>query len=522
MEDLPVVKDVNIDKSIVRKENVYLLISTLLLGLLFNFLFFGKPLGVSYLIFTIGFYIVMMWNSRKVIVFKLTFGWLLTIPILALSSTYLIFYNNMFMFFNFMAIPVLIIVQTTLITGNNKHNWYVFMFITDIFYSMFVRMYVNVFKPFIIVTGLLSRKKVFQKHTKLFKIIIGLSISIPLMLIVVVLLTSADQVFGHFVNQIPNIFVNINIGEFIVRALIVLFICIISFSYLWELLNPKFRANNDLQDKTIVSKGIWDPIIIVTILISINIIYVLFSVIQFSYLFGSLSNNLPAGLTYADYARKGFFELIVVTLINLSILLVNVNLTKKIDSIVDKAVVISNSLLIACTMIMLFSAHFRMSLYEEKYGYTYLRLLTHAFMVFIAALLLTALIKLWYEKISLLKVYIVIALLAYIIINFTNIDVLIARNNINRYNKTHQIDTSYLTCLSYDAVPSLVELLNDKNKNVAQDIENYLYNKKAELKRDKSWQSFNMSKYRAKQVLNKYKLKYKATKVEDLEYDSRD
>ncbi len=65
---------------------------------------------------------------------------------------------------------------------------------------------------------------------------------------------------------------------------------------------------------------------------------------------------------------------------------------------------------------------------------------------------------------------------------------LIAQNNINRYYKTNRIDTSYLTCLSYDATPSLVKLVKDKNKNVSVVIQNHLFSQKDEL----SKKSFNI------------------------------
>ncbi|HEX3030202.1 MAG TPA: DUF4173 domain-containing protein [Clostridia bacterium] len=517
MEDIPVTKDINNDNSILKRENVYLLGCTLLLGLLFNILFYGKALGISYPIFVISFYAVLLWNSRKMLKPKFDIGWLLTIPILALSSTYFIFSNPVFMVLNFLGIPVLIIAQTTLITGNNEFKWHSIGFIADIFWSMFVRMFANIFKPFILAGKLIGRKKGFQKHTNVIRVVIGLSISIPLVLIVTLLLSSADQVFSSFIDQVTGVFINvhINIGEFIVRAGLVIIICIVSFSYLWGLINPKYPGFYNLQNNKTSSKGIWDPVVILTILISINMIYVLFTVIQFSYLFGSLGNSLPHKLTYAEYARKGFFELIVVTLINLGFLLVNINLTKKGGPVLSKALNILNSLLIACTAIMLFSAHFRMSMYEETYGYTYLRLLTHAFMAFIAVLLLIALFKLWYEKTPLVKAYIIAALLSYMVVNYINIDALIAQNNINRYHKTHKIDTSYLTSLSYDATPSLVKLVKDKNKNVSVVIQNHLFSQKENLSKKHSWQSFNISKYRAKSVLSKYKLKYEAENLRE-------
>jgi len=166
------------------------------------------------------------------------------------------------------------------------------------------------------------------------------------------------------------------------------------------------------------------------------------------------------------------------------------------------------SLLVVCTLVMLFSAHFRMSLYEEAYGYTYLRMLTHTFMVFLFVLFVIAVYRVWNERVSLLKPYIVAAIISYLVINYINIDVIIARNNINRYYKTGQIDVSYLTQLSYDVVPELVVLLDCKDDSVAVQVDNYLYDKKKELAAGGPWQSFNVSKYRSEKALSKHELVY--------------
>jgi len=78
------------------------------------------------------------------------------------------------------------------------------------------------------------------------------------------------------------------------------------------------------------------PITVSTMLILIDLLYAFFIAIQFSYLFGSLRYGLPQNFTYAQYARKGFFELVAVTLINLIILLGAMNFTKASGSKLDK------------------------------------------------------------------------------------------------------------------------------------------------------------------------------------------
>ena len=99
-----------------------------------------------------------------------------------------------------------------------------------------------------------------------------------------------------------------------------------------------------------------DATIVVTVLVMVNAVYILFCAIQFTYLFGgeAVIRSIP-DYTYAEYARRGFSELIVVTVINLSILLIGLRVTKN-DGKLDRLVLALRCLLVLCTVIMLYSA----------------------------------------------------------------------------------------------------------------------------------------------------------------------
>jgi len=76
---------------------------------------------------------------------------------------------------------------------------------------------------------------------------------------------------------------------------------------------------------------------------------------------------------------------------------------------------------------------------------------------------------------------------------------MIVKNNISRYQESGRIDAEYLAQLSYDAVPYLVPLLEDQG--VAEVIKYGFEEMREEMDDDESWQSFNLSEYRAKQLL---------------------
>jgi len=125
-------------------------------------------------------------------------------------------------------------------------------------------------------------------------------------------------------------------------------------------------------------------------------------------------------------------------------------------------------------------------------------------MMLLGILFIIAFYKIWNERMSLLKPYIVVSIVAYLIINFVNIDVLITKNNLNRYLETGKLDTQYLRNLSYDTIPQLVNLLDDEK--VSTDIKKYLSEEQKVLSKELPWQAFNLSRYKAKQVLSQYKL----------------
>lgn len=220
----------------------------------------------------------------------------------------------------------------------------------------------------------------------------------------------------------------------------------------------------------------------------------LFAVIQFSYLFGAADGLLPAGTAYAEYARRGFMELVVVALINIGILLFGLHFIRAGSKGLELARKGMLSLLMGCTLVMLVSAYSRLSLYEQNYGYTELRLLVHGFMIFLGVLMAVAFIRIWYQWFSLAKVYVAIAITSYVIMNFANIEARIAVNNIARYEETGKIDLVYLQSLSADAGPALT-LFQEKHPEL-DELEGIVERYRKEAQERRHWQSWNLSFHR--------------------------
>jgi hypothetical protein len=157
-------------------------------------------------------------------------------------------------------------------------------------------------------------------------------------------------------------------------------------------------------------------------------------------------------------------------------------------------------ILVGCSGVMLYSAYMRLILYEEVYGYTYIRFLVHAFMIYLAILLIIAALRIRSVKIPLAQCYIVISLVAYVMVNYAGMDRIIAEKNIERYRDSGNIDAPYLSTLSVDAFPLLVEFSKKEYPAMKPLLEKKWVSLSSE---DRRWPSFNASRYRAEKQLSR-------------------
>jgi hypothetical protein len=484
----------------------WLLLYGLIIGVSFDIFFYNKTLGISYLIFIVLILLALLvsfWGSLK----KLNnLTWLFTVPLLLLSSTFFIYSNQVLKILNYLIVPILIIMFGSLVANLNKSDWSDIRFIGDIAKRIFLP-FRFIHRPFLTLSRMADHSGKDSKSRVLPKVIIGMVISIPILAIVLWLLSSADIVF-------KNIFINIPVLKIFKHFLVIILVSVYAICFLWTLIKAfderEKSANNTAYNK-IQWKLFLDPVVLLTILILINAIYTIFSFIQFTYLFGGSSFILPSSFTYAEYARRGFTELIIVTIINFGILIFGITFVKKDNKRIFVALRAFLTLLIIFTFILLISAFYRMLVYEQAYGFTYLRIFVQAFMIMLFFLFVINIIYIWYQKLPIIKSYFIISLAIYIIMNFANVDIIIAKNNINRYFETGKIDMVYLKGLSYDAAPEMEKLLlsvkgsqESKEKQMAKEILEYFKERKLDLKNQKSWQSYNISKYKAEKIIDKY------------------
>ncbi len=188
-------------------------------------------------------------------------------------------------------------------------------------------------------------------------------------------------------------------------------------------------------------------------------VYVIFFISQWQYYVSGFTGKLPENFSYAKYAREGFFQLCVVSAINLAVITAVIVLTKKgrFHSAVMKTLTVIFSVF---TLILISTALSKIAMYIKYYGLTQKRVYATWFMVVLAMIFITVTLSRFITQIKAPAVSAAILVVAFAALSLCNADRLIAKYNIDRYlDGTHEnIDIDALSELKFAAVPEMVRL----------------------------------------------------------------
>jgi hypothetical protein len=480
---------IEMKKALLGNRDLYFFLACLCLGIAFQQMIENYFGGVSIFLFLATFYTVFILRFRNRPLANMRLGTLLMICTWVLTSTFFLNNSLLFWMLNILIIPFLIVVQLVLITGKPKTIWYHWSFLAIILKT--------------IGKSIGFTKQLFSKNIRKFKkgvneqsyhvvkkIFIGLLITAPIMFMVLILLSSADLEFRKIIINFPGKVFNFEIGDEVIRLIVILFFTFTIFSFLQVLYYKSVSIDQEIGVRRYFA---WDPIIIWTLLISLNLVYLLFTIVQFRYLF---NNQLETGFTYAEYARRGFFELLVVILLNLSILVIVLSLMKHQQQWKQRMTRGLLSTLVAFTGVMLISAFLRLMMYEEAYGFTFSRVVAHSFMLYVMILLVYTFLKIWLDRLSLIHFFLLSGLIYYSLLNVINIDQMVVNENLERYEKTGKVDIHYLNSLGYTGISGLIELY-EENPNIPQLQQLLRERKQVAVKDESGWWEWNWSREKA-------------------------
>src|SRR3989338_6469492 len=293
------------------RKALYVILISLALAVTFNFLFFEKMIGISVFIFNFAL-LAVVWGFglHQKLSFRKT-GWL-ALPILFFALMPSIRANEFLTFLNLCAILGLLMLLANQFAGTPAF----LMKLRDYFILL-------IFVPFRMLARALSTVSLTSqihsrvKHREVWlRVLKGAIMAVPILIIFGVLFSQADLAFSQFIKG----FVDINISERTMQYLVLLlfaFMAALSFlSYIFFQAYPKLASE---KPDAIAQPG--KGIEVMVFLGLISALFLTFIGFQITYLFGCEANIAGAGFTYAEYARRGFWELLAAAMLSLLVLL---------------------------------------------------------------------------------------------------------------------------------------------------------------------------------------------------------
>jgi hypothetical protein len=339
----------------------------------------------------------------------------------------------------------------------------------------------------------------------------GLVLALPLVVILAALFASADPIFRRGMDDLLGF--HIDLGDLPARVMVVLAIS-------WLVGGLLAVAAGGLRAVERASLGAaaptrslgWERTLGTTealvVLVAVDLVVGLFVGLQLAYLFGGLDTLATAGITYSDYARRGYFELVAAAGLSGGILV-----ALEYVAVRSRAYLALATVLVGLTLMVLASAALRLQLYQDAYGWTELRLYVAVSIVAMAATLATLAAFLLTDRTRWLgHAMAVIGVVSLIGLNVMAPAAFVAERNLQRVidpslvppDGEATLDADYLAVLPDDAIPAIVTALPRLPTQEAERLHDLLLDRRIELFNDPAYASpfaWNLGRQRAKEAL---------------------
>lgn len=326
----------------------------------------------------------------------------------------------------------------------------------------------------------------------------ALGITVILLAFFGVLFASADAVFASYVDRLltaPDWAESIpgRVFLFVVGALFLAATVLVALRPVVDPIGPSVKAR--------VSTTVW-----MVPLTALNLLFTAFVAVQIRFLFGGNEQVLRTeGLTYADYARQGFFQLVVVSVVVLGIVAIAGGVLRTGRR---ERWVLSGQLGVLCglTMIILFSALHRMDLYTDAYGLSRLRISVQATVWWLGALfvlvLLAGAVRLAGRNAGWLpRTIVLVTALGLGAFSMVNPDYRVASTQVD-VRGLDRLDADYLGDLGAEAVPALDRLPEPQRSCVLAAVV-----AANGLDKPDPWNGWNLARSKARDVLAEHPVK---------------
>lgn len=291
------------------------------------------------------------------------------------------------------------------------------------------------------------KNRLSTKNSKVLYVVLGVVVAVPIFAVMAALLFSADAVFR-------------DLGENILDTLNLENIYGICWRFILFFM-AAYGLVVYLEKRTLKVEGkprkMGEALLAIPVALMLTLMYMVFCGIQIRYLFmgGAV---LPEGYTYAEYAREGFFQLLMVAMINFVLVLVGLAYFK--ESKILKVILAMMSL---CSFVMIASSAYRMIMYISYYYLTYLRVLVLWGLFVLTLLFVGVMIYIIRKGFPLFRYSLVVVTVLYIGLAFARPQYLIAKVNVTAMEQSSEFfkaeefdDYYYLAGLCADAAPAII------------------------------------------------------------------
>lgn len=351
---------------------------------------------------------------------------------------------------------------------------------------------ISLFQP---VEDFIKQMKKSNKREKWSYIVLGLAIALPLTILMISMLAAADEVFKNMIIKL--------LGTLLLpqNIVVIAFLFVLGYWIFYCFVAGLARKEMENKPKNIKQA---EPVIAITFTGILLFVYVLFCVIQIVYLFVG-KGHLPEGYTYAEYARKGFFELLFVSVINfLMIVLSNLLFAK--NKILDGILTAMS----VCNVIMIASSGYRMMLYVKAYHMTTLRLYVLWFLAMLAVSM-AGVVYCIYKKECKLYQYLFSVFFVFItVLSVMKPEAYVVKYNVGHMQQFTRAEISHMIhACSWDVVPELAKIDTDKivvgedDPSGEEMIKNY-FQRVVEQYENRNWRMYHIGAAQAVEVAREY------------------
>lgn len=322
----------------------------------------------------------------------------------------------------------------------------------------------------------------------------GTLMALPAVVILTALLMSADPVFARLI-ETSVLFEIEPLVEHLVFAAATAWL---AAGYLRAML----VGDDAIMARLHVPRPVIAPAEVSVALWILNVLFLGFIAVQLRYLFGGADLvEITAGLSYAEYARRGFFELVATAALVVPILLLADWAAAPDPSRARDVLRATTRVLVVLLLGVIASAAYRMWLYQDAYGLTESRLYVTVFIVWLILVLgwLVLTVSRGHRERFLFGT-IVAGVVAIAALYVMNPHAVIARVNIDRAAGGAEYDAGYLGSLSADAVPTLlarIERLPDAERCAVF----RMLAARWSGERPGGWRTWNLSDWRARRMV---------------------